>query len=183
MQGSPPDSVHSACSLGLQMLPSTFLSDDFPHICDRLKMAANPLIERRSLYPFTLNLVWLCDYLTDRLWWSQASETGSFHFLSLGMQALEETSCHVIGLAPLRLPCLWEAHALWRGHLWRGHQGWDVMWRKGEAKGHWGTRETSEGALCSGCSALAVSTNTHGSEMNHSPELFLNSWPAKSWAK
>lgn len=47
MQGSPPDSVHSACSLGLEMLSSTFLSDDFPHICDRLKMAANPLIERR----------------------------------------------------------------------------------------------------------------------------------------
>lgn len=151
MQGSPPDFVHSACSLGLEMLPSTFLSDDFPHICDRLKMAANPLIERQSLYPFTLNLVWLCDYLTERLWWSQASETGSFHFLSLGMWAVEEMSGHMIGLAPLRLPCLWEAHA-----PWRGHQGWDVMWRKGEAKGHWGTRKISEGAfwqwmLCPSC--------------------------------
>lgn len=27
----------------------------------------------------------------------------------------------------------------------------------------------------SGCSALAASTNAHGSEVNHSPELFLNS--------
>lgn len=27
----------------------------------------------------------------------------------------------------------------------------------------------------SGCSALAASTNTHGSEVNHSPEPFLNS--------
>lgn len=67
MQASPPASVHTVCSLGLEMLPSTFLSDDFSHICDRLKMAANPLIERWSLYLFTLNLVQLCDYFIDRI--------------------------------------------------------------------------------------------------------------------
>ena len=175
MQGSPPDFVHSACSLGLEMLPSTFLSDDFPHICDRLKMAANPLTERQSVsLHFESGLtLWLLDWETM----PQASEAGSFHFPSLGMRAVEETGCHVIGLAPLRLPCLWEAHA-----PWRGHQGWDVMGRKGEAKGHWGTREAGEGASWHGRSALAASTNTRGSEVNHSPEPFLNSWRAKSWA-
>lgn len=178
MQTSPPASVHTVCSLGLEMLPSTFLSDDFPHICDRLKMAANPLIERWSLYLFTLNLVQLCDYFINRIWWSQTSETGGFHLLSLGMWTLEEASCHVIGLATLWLLCLCEAHA-----PERGHEEWDVMWRKERPRDTEVPDRQVREPLGSGCSAHIVSTNTHGSEMNHSPEPFLNSWPTKSWTK
>ena len=147
MQGSPPDSVHSACSLGLEMLPSTFLSDDFPHICDRLKMAANPLTQRQSVsLHFESGLtLWLLDWETMMI--------PSLGGCQLPLPVSWNAGCggNVIGLAPLRLSCLWEAHA-----PWRGHQGWDVMWRKGEAKGHWGTREAGEGAswqwmLCPSC--------------------------------
>lgn len=80
-----------------------------------LKIFATPFLERCDLYPFTVNLFRLCDCLTNRIWQAQAAETGSFHFLSLGMLALEEALCHAIGLATLKLACLWEAQAPWRG--------------------------------------------------------------------
>lgn len=106
-----------------------------------------------GLYPFTLNLLRLCNCFNNRLWWFQTLETSNFYFLSFGMETsnvyflslgmlvLEETSCHVTGLAMLRVPCLWEFQAPWRGPT-----GWDVMWRKSQAKGHWGTRQTRERA-------------------------------------
>lgn len=141
-----------------------------------------------GLYPFTLNLLRLFNCFNNRLWWVQTLETSNFYFLTLGMETsnvyflslgmlvLEEASCHVTGLAVLRVPCLWEFQAPWRGPT-----GWDVMWRKSQAKGHWGT-DKGKSFLGVDAFAPAASRTPLGSEVNHPPVSFLSSWPTKSWA-
>lgn len=172
MQGSPPDSVHLACS-GLEMLFSTLASDDSSHICDRLLvMAANPLIGRWivscSLWIW-FDYVWLIDY--DSL----KPRRPQLAFPSLGMGS-GGTSCHVIviGLAPWKLLCR-EAHA-----LWRGHQRWDVVEeREAKMTGEQGGSLVVVDVLCPAASTPMGQEWVHW----HCEFFFLNSWPAKSWAK
>lgn len=59
-----------------------------------LKIFATLVIERYGIYSFTLNLDGLCDCLANRTRQAQASQTGSFHSLSLRMQALEVACSH-----------------------------------------------------------------------------------------
>lgn len=97
MLGPAPASVHPVCSLGLEMLPPLFcLLTSYTFMIDErwLKIVAPLVIERYGVYSFTLNLVGLCDCLANRTRPAQASQTGSFHSLSLRMQALEVASSH-----------------------------------------------------------------------------------------